>query len=109
MLDVSQCQMFLGMKLHAVVLAIATGVPSLALEYRPKLRDFMESISASDAVIRFDELTSSHFPDLVESFSTVSDDKARTQWDGVRAMAGRFEAYAEGVRRRVTDALRSPS
>lgn len=45
---------FTGMKLHAVILAICAGLPSLMVEYRPKCRDFMQSINQEDATIRSD-------------------------------------------------------
>jgi len=48
---------FVGFKLHAVVLAYCARVPSLMIEYRPKCRDFMESIGAEDFIVRADQLT----------------------------------------------------
>lgn len=46
--------LFVGMKLHATILAICACVPSLMIEYRPKCRDFMQSINQDDAIIRSD-------------------------------------------------------
>lgn len=52
---VKECNMFLGMRLHSVVLAICGYVPSIMLEYRPKCRDFMMSIDQGDMIIRTDK------------------------------------------------------
>ena len=45
---------FVGVKLHAVVLACCAGTPSIMLEYRPKCRDFMDSIGMEEWTIRTD-------------------------------------------------------
>jgi polysaccharide pyruvyl transferase WcaK-like protein len=46
---------FVGMKLHATVLACCAGTPSIMMEYRPKCRDFMNSIGMDEWVIRTDD------------------------------------------------------
>ena len=46
---------FVGMKLHATILATCAFVPSLMLEYRPKCRDYMRSIDQEDATVRTDQ------------------------------------------------------
>jgi polysaccharide pyruvyl transferase WcaK-like protein len=52
---VSQTNVFVGMKLHAVALATCAYVPSLMLEYNPKCRDYMESICQAESMLRTDE------------------------------------------------------
>lgn len=47
---------FVGVKLHSVVLAMCAGVPSLMLEYRPKCREFMNSVGMGEYTVRTDEL-----------------------------------------------------
>ncbi|MBW1929140.1 MAG: polysaccharide pyruvyl transferase family protein [Deltaproteobacteria bacterium] len=51
---VKSCSVFVGTRLHSVVLATCSYVPSLALEYRPKCRDYMLSIDQGDFLIRTD-------------------------------------------------------
>ncbi len=51
---VSKMSVFVGMKLHAVALAVCAYVPSIMLEYRPKCKDFMMSINQENANYRTD-------------------------------------------------------
>lgn len=44
-------------RLHAAVLAAAASTPFVALEYRPKVRDFARSVGFDDLTIRTDEMT----------------------------------------------------
>ena len=52
---VEHISVFVGMKLHATILAMCAYVPSIMLEYRPKCRDFMESVGQGDYTIRTDQ------------------------------------------------------
>jgi hypothetical protein len=54
-----------GMKLHASVLAAAAGVPFVPLEYRPKVRDFAESIGWGEEVIRTSDVSAAALADCV--------------------------------------------
>jgi GT2 family glycosyltransferase len=49
--------LIVGERLHACVLAAAAGRAFVALEYRPKLRDFAASVDMEEMVIRTDEVT----------------------------------------------------
>lgn len=53
---IASADLVIGERLHAVVLAAAMGTPFVAVEYRPKLRDFARSVGAEDAVVRTDEV-----------------------------------------------------
>jgi polysaccharide pyruvyl transferase WcaK-like protein len=50
------CAVVVGEKLHALVLAARLGIPTLALEYRPKCRDFQLSVGRGDRVLRTSDL-----------------------------------------------------
>jgi len=53
----SQCGLFIGQKLHATVLATILRIPSIMIEYQPKCRDYMASISMEDYVVKTSEFT----------------------------------------------------
>ena len=63
---------FVGFKLHATALAYCAGVPALMIEYRPKCRDFMESIGAGDFVMRADQLSVDELLAKIEELHTHS-------------------------------------
>jgi len=52
----ASADLVIGQRLHAVILAAATGTPFVALEYQPKVRDFTRSIGQEDATVATDEL-----------------------------------------------------
>ena len=60
---------FVGMKLHAVVLATCAYVPSVMLEYRPKCRDYMRSIEQEAFTVRTDRFTAGYVWDLISSLN----------------------------------------
>jgi len=57
---------FIGQKLHAVILAYCANTPSVMVEYRPKCRDFMASIDMLDFNIRTDEFNAQIAKELIE-------------------------------------------
>lgn len=61
--------LFAGMKLHATVLAICAGVPSLMIEYRPKCRDFMQSVNLEEATIRSDVFLGAEAFEMLQNWS----------------------------------------
>jgi len=65
--QIKNTTVFVGMKLHSVVLAACAGVPSIMLEYRPKCREFMNSIGMSRYTHRTDRLDVDLIIDQVES------------------------------------------
>ena len=48
--NIAGCEMMVGMRLHALILAASAGVPSVALSYDPKVAAFMRSCGQADAV-----------------------------------------------------------
>lgn len=60
------CDVLVGEKLHALVLAARVGVPGVAMEYRPKCRDFQQSVGRERYTVRTDELTAGGLLELVD-------------------------------------------
>jgi len=52
----ASCDLFIGEKLHSVILAMATYTPAIMLEYRPKCLDFMLSMDMQEFNVRTDEM-----------------------------------------------------
>ncbi len=48
--NIASCDLMIGMRLHALILAAAVGVPSVALSYDPKVDAFMQGSGQGDAV-----------------------------------------------------------
>src|ERR1043166_1346800 len=71
-----RCRLVIGEKLHSVVLAAAAGTPFIALEYRPKCRDFAESVGCGHRVLRTDSLAAEGIIAQVEEIDA--------SYDGVR-------------------------
>lgn len=53
---ISHCDTVLGMRLHSNVLAAACGVPSVAIAYDPKVREFMKRLHCEEQVVGLDDL-----------------------------------------------------
>jgi GT2 family glycosyltransferase len=62
---IASASVVIGERLHACVLAAAADRPFVAVEYRPKVRDFAESVAMDDFVVRSDELRSGRIVELV--------------------------------------------
>jgi polysaccharide pyruvyl transferase WcaK-like protein len=67
---IASSSIVVGERLHACVLAAAAGRPFVAVEYRPKVRDFSESVAMDDYVIRSDELQAGKLVELVAELGT---------------------------------------
>jgi len=63
MAQLEQCDLFVGQKLHATILATTLRIPSLMLEYRPKCLDYMQSMDMQDYSIRTDKINLNIFRD----------------------------------------------
>jgi len=51
------CDVFMGEKLHSVILSMCAYTPSIMLEYRPKCLDFMMSMDLEEFNVRTDSLS----------------------------------------------------
>ena len=73
----SRCAVVVGEKLHALVLAARLGIPTLALEYRPKCRDFQLSVGRGAHVLRTSDLdVGTLVAFVVDGLATAATDRA---------------------------------
>ena len=89
---IAGCEMMVGMRLHALILAAAAGVPSVALSYDPKVSAFMQGSGQADAVY---DLAAPNWDTLPEMLARVWSERAaraealRAVLPGLRAQAAR--------------------
>lgn len=70
------CDLFVGEKLHSVILSMAAYTPSIMLEYRPKCLDFMMSMGLEEFNMRTDQLS---LEKLVHLSQVLSDNSRHYQ------------------------------
>lgn len=85
---------FVGMKLHATVLATCALTPSIMLEYRPKCRDYMLSIGQGDAIMRTDRFTAEQVWERVQAIDASRNAAATDLAAGIHAIRTRQKALA---------------
>lgn len=64
--EIGRCEVFVAEKLHAAIFAAIAAVPTVAVEYQPKCRDFQRSIGRDGFCVRSDHLSSGGMADMVE-------------------------------------------
>nr|WP_240895217.1 polysaccharide pyruvyl transferase family protein [Kineococcus siccus] len=94
--DLRGCGAVVGQRLHAVVLASAVSVPSLAIEYRPKCLDFQRSIGRGDWTVSTRGITADA---VVERTLELLADRAGHSAHVHAGVAPLVEALHEDVRR----------
>ena len=89
--------LFMGEKLHAGIAAACTHTPFIMFEYRPKCRDFMESIGEEAMNIRTDSVDSDRVMSLVEAlYKDVPAYQERLQ-KKIAFYKGELEGFADRV------------
>ncbi len=87
--NLAACDMVIGMRLHALILAAACAVPSVALSYDPKVTAFMAQSGQSDAVFDLETQT----PDLTDLLRRAWDTRA-ARADALRTLLPSLRAAA---------------
>jgi hypothetical protein len=80
---IEQCDVLVGQRLHAVVLAAAVAVPALAVDYRPKCRDFQLSIGRGDWTVSTLDVSAELVVDRVTRLHEARSEHARHILDAV--------------------------
>ena len=93
---IASADVVIGERLHAVVLAAAMGTPFVAVEYRPKVRDFAASVGREDVVVRTDEIE--RLDEVVDLALDRSAEHTGETAEAVDALRDRQRSAAELVR-----------
>ncbi|MEJ5252869.1 MAG: polysaccharide pyruvyl transferase CsaB [Chthonomonadetes bacterium] len=80
------CQVVIGVRLHALMLAAASGIPALALSYDPKVRAFWEQV-APEYVVEPQAMSAQTLRERLNSI-----------WEERQALRKRVGEFAEGQR-----------
>lgn len=67
----------IGMRLHALILATAAGIPVIGLEYMPKVRAYLESLQQSEYLVNLDTITDDTLITLIEKTFEHYDDRSQ--------------------------------
>ena len=86
----ARCRLFIGMRVHSLILATRAGTPVLGLVYAPKVRSFLKELQTPDRALELARLTSRG---LVASLSEAWDEAGRIR-DRQQQMAKELERRA---------------
>jgi polysaccharide pyruvyl transferase WcaK-like protein len=92
-MEVSECQLMVSMRLHALILSICAGIPTIGIEYQPKLRDFMASINSEDMLLKINPKLSSNCLKIILNFDRAYKINGYNQWQECSKLACQFSAY----------------
>jgi len=88
---------FVGMKLHATALAACAYVPSVMLEYRPKCRDFMQSIGQDEMTIRTDRVKAGQVWEIISALNSKRDEAAKALYAAIKPLSTAQRDKAEQI------------
>jgi len=97
MRQVRRLSVFVGMKLHATVLATCALTPSVMLEYRPKCRDFMQSVNQEDFSFRTDSFRAGAVWEILTGWNQHRQVAAAALARAVHSLQARQHAAAHTV------------
>lgn len=95
--EAEKCAIFLGLKLHSVVLSYAAFTPAIMLAYQPKCEDFMHSVGRMDQCVRPDNITKGKIVDLVEHTYMRRDELRHDQFARCNDFKKRLKTFAKRV------------
>jgi polysaccharide pyruvyl transferase WcaK-like protein len=102
---VRSMKFFVGIKLHAVALAMAANVPSLMIEYRPKCLEFMNTMGMGGFDIRSDQMDLDRMMEL----TGMLDSGGPLVAESIRSAMLPIQRRLMGLRERIVDASQALS
>ena len=95
--EVGSLSVFVGMKLHAVVLATCAYVPSISIQYQPKCLDYMRSIGQEAVAIRSDKFKGEETWEIVQSLACEREIRSAFLFEQIRRLRERQQAKADEI------------
>jgi polysaccharide pyruvyl transferase WcaK-like protein len=89
---------FVGERLHSLVCAASMGIPSIGIEYRPKVRDFQQSIGMGSYSLRSDEVSRDSLQDKLDGLITARAETTVTMENCVGELRAKLMAQQENIR-----------
>jgi polysaccharide pyruvyl transferase WcaK-like protein len=86
---------FVGMKLHATILATCAFVPSIMLEYRPKCRDYMKSIGQESSTIRTDEFRAENVWEIIRFWQPQRSELTKGLFTSIKSLQKKQQLKAD--------------
>jgi polysaccharide pyruvyl transferase WcaK-like protein len=95
--EVGSLSVFVGMKLHAIILATCAYVPSISIQYQEKCLDYMRSISQEAAGIRSDQFKGEEVWEIVQRFAIERETRSAFLYKQIRRLTERQKAKADEI------------
>ncbi len=91
------CQLFLGVRLHSVILAHCAYVPSVMVAYERKSFDYMESVGMEEWAVRSDQCEATSLIRLLENVQTRRDEVRATLLAQIKSHKTSLRAVAKNI------------
>jgi polysaccharide pyruvyl transferase WcaK-like protein len=95
---IESCDIFIGEKLHSVILACCAYTPSIMLEYRPKCRDFMASLDLQKYNMRTDSLNNEKILSFCEELYENNNAMQKFIYERVNIYKKKIDDYSSRVK-----------
>jgi polysaccharide pyruvyl transferase WcaK-like protein len=95
--ELGQLSVFVGMKLHAIVLSTCAYVPSISLQYQPKCLDYMRSIGQEAGTIRSDRFNGEEAWEIVQLLASERKMRSASLFEQIKRLKERQQAKAEEI------------
>ena len=87
----AEADLVIGMRLHASIMATSMGIPTVALAYMPKVRDYMAAVGQDALCIDIEAATSERLAKAVEEALEPYEDRSASLLDTTSELAARFD------------------
>jgi polysaccharide pyruvyl transferase WcaK-like protein len=100
----ARCEIFIGEKLHACAMAAVAGVPFIALEYQPKVRDFAASLGMEPWVVSTAERDPQVFLGIITDLAAHQNEVRHHLARHREVLRGRLAAFVQKIKQQAQKA-----